>query len=149
TGPPAMHADRRTLLTVAVLVLVLGAVAWTFFGPSAPAPPVVAQGNGRRSTAGEPLPSAEAVRLGDLDVARARPAETTRDPFRFEARATPAGGSAPGSAPVFAPVPAAPAGPAEPTGPPPPPPIALKFIGVVETADGLKLAVLSQGEGRA
>jgi hypothetical protein len=33
-----------------------------------------------------------------------------------------------------------------PTGPPPPPPIALKFIGVVDTADQRKIAVLSDGQ---
>ncbi len=144
-----MHADRRTLLAVAAALVLLGAAAWTFFGPSAPAPAAVAQGGRRGTAATEPLPSAEAVRLADLEAPRAKPAETTRDPFRFQARATAAGGSSPGSAPVFAPVPAVPAGPTAPAGPPPPPPIALKFIGVVETADGLKLAVLSQGEGRA
>jgi hypothetical protein len=34
-----------------------------------------------------------------------------------------------------------------PTGPPPPPPIALKFIGLVQKADGTKYAVLSDGKG--
>ncbi|MCC7034974.1 MAG: hypothetical protein IT179_19285 [Acidobacteria bacterium] len=145
-----MRPDRRTLLTAAALVVVLGAVAWTFFGPSTPAPASVAQADGRRNTlAGAPLPSAEAVRLADLDAPRAKPSEATRDPFRFQARASQAGVSSPGAAPVFAPVQTAPAGPTEPAGPPPPPPITLKFIGVVETAGGLKLAVLSQGEGRA
>ena len=35
--------------------------------------------------------------------------------------------------------------PVVPTGPPPPPPIPLKFIGLVEKADGTKIAVLSDG----
>ena len=33
-----------------------------------------------------------------------------------------------------------------PTGPPPPPPITLKFIGLVEKADGTRIAVLSDGK---
>jgi hypothetical protein len=33
-----------------------------------------------------------------------------------------------------------------PAGPPPPPPIALKFIGVVQKADGTRIAVLSDGK---
>lgn len=37
--------------------------------------------------------------------------------------------------------------PMVPTGPPPPPPIPLKFIGVVEKADGTRIAVLSDGRG--
>ena len=36
--------------------------------------------------------------------------------------------------------------PPVPAGPPPPPPIALKFIGVVERANGVKWAVLSDGK---
>ena len=34
---------------------------------------------------------------------------------------------------------------AAPSGPPPPPPIPLKFIGLVEKADGTRIAVLSDG----
>jgi hypothetical protein len=145
-----MRPDRRTLLAVAALVVVLGAVAWTFFGPTAAAPTTVARRTGRQAAAaGESLPAAEGVRLAALSAPRAKPSEATRDPFRF--RATGAGGASNLSsqaAPVLTPAPA-PTAPAEPAGPPPPPPIPLKFIGVVETANGLKLAVLSQGEGRA
>jgi hypothetical protein len=36
--------------------------------------------------------------------------------------------------------------PRVPTGPPPPPAIALKFIGMVQTASGMKIAVLSDGK---
>lgn len=145
-----MRPDRRTLLSVVALVVVLGAVAWTFFGPTA-APTSVARRNERQVVAGTaPLPVAEGVRLDALSVSRAKPSEATRDPFRFRAKGAggPANASSSPGAPVFTPVPA-PAAASEPAGPPPPPPISLKFIGVVETADGLKLAVLSQGEGRA
>jgi hypothetical protein len=146
-----MRPDRRTLLSAAALVVVLGAVAWTFFGPTAAAPTTVAPREGRQTAAaGLPLPVAEGVRLAALSAPRAKPSEATRDPFRFRAggAAGPANASSSPGAPVFTPTPA-PAAPAEPAGPPPPPPIPLKFIGMVETADGLILAVLSQGEGRA
>jgi len=143
-----MRPDRRTLLAVVALVVVLGVAAWTFFGPRATTPTAAGQGGGRRAAAATaPLPEAELVRLVALEAPRAKPSGSTRNPFRFQARSTSgAGAPAPGTTPVFAPVPAP---PAEAAGPPPPPPIPLKFIGLVETADGLKLAVLSQGEGRA
>jgi hypothetical protein len=141
-----MGRDRRTLLVVAALVIVLGAVAWTFFGPSAAAPSAGRSGNDRRATgAAGPLPEAEGVRLPALTASRAQPTDTTRNPFRFQGRAAATTSETPQVAPSPAPAPA----PVEPAGPPPPPPIPLKFIGVVETANGLKLAVLSQGEGRA
>ena len=35
--------------------------------------------------------------------------------------------------------------PTVPSGPPPPPPIPLKFIGIVQKADGTRIAVLSDG----
>ena len=36
--------------------------------------------------------------------------------------------------------------PVVPPGPPPPPPITLKFIGIVQKADGTRIAVLSDGK---
>jgi hypothetical protein len=36
--------------------------------------------------------------------------------------------------------------PPVPAGPPPPPPITLKFIGIVQKADGTRIAVLSDGK---
>ncbi len=80
-----------------------------------------------------------AVHLEALNSERAMPAPAERNPFTFQARA-PAepeerpGGNASAAAGSMPPVPSA---------PPPPPPIALKFIGLVERADGTKVAVLS------
>ena len=144
-----MRPDRRTLLAVAALVLVLGAVAWTFFGPSPGAPRAVRAGVDRRATsAADPLPAAESVRLSSLTEPRARPSDATRDPFRFQGRGAATASQAPAQTAATAPT-LTPVAPPAPTGPPPPPPIPLKFIGVVEMANGLKVAVLSQGEGRA
>ena len=86
------------------------------------------------------------VNLEALAAARGTPSDGGRDPFRFQ-RAEP-----PLPEPKRLPgIPddqvGAPPPPRAPTGPPPPPPITLKFIGLVQKADGTKLAVLSDGKG--
>lgn len=143
-----MRADRRTLLTGGALVLVLAAGAWTWFGPSGGTGAPAARAGARTApTANQAaLPPAEtmAVRLSALEAARVEPSDMTRNPFTFEARRAapmPAVDLAGGNAPALAPA------PATPPGPPPLPPITLKFIGVVEKADGMKLAVLTDGRG--
>ena len=147
-----MLRDRRTQITLAVLVLLAAGIAWTWFGPATPSPAAVAP---RQSTAARraseqqevPLPPAAGVKLSALASARAEPADANRNPFRFERpAASPSAKPTDDAAPGFVPKPAEPAAPA---GPPPLPPIPLKFIGMVEKADGIKLAVLSPGEGRS
>jgi hypothetical protein len=147
-----MLRDRRTLISVAVAVLLAAAVAWAWFGPGSDSPAAVAprQSSAARRASEQQdaaLPPAANVKLGSLESPRAEPADATRNPFRFERRAaptadTPAGTTAPGLV-------LKPAEPAAPAGPPAPPPIPLKFIGMVEKADGSKLAVLAAGEGRS
>ncbi len=150
-----MFRDRRTLIAVAVAVLLAAAVGWSWFGPGTQSPAAVAprQSSAARRASEQqeaPLPPAANVKIGSLESARAEPADATRNPFRFERRAAPqAGTPAETAAPGLALKPAEPAGPAAPTGPPAPPPIPLKFIGMVEKADGSKLAVLVAGEGRS
>jgi len=96
----------------------------------------------------EPLPPVD-VRLEALTTSREEPTDVGRNPFRFQARrvtpvTTPDVGRLPGvpddqvDGPPAAPVP---------SGPPPLPPITLKFIGLVQKADGTKFAVLSDGRG--
>ncbi|MGH9384899.1 MAG: hypothetical protein ACRD2N_11490 [Vicinamibacterales bacterium] len=82
------------------------------------------------------------VKLDTLATFRHEPADTNRNPFRFQPRIVPA-----------PPAPVAPAPPPEVrpapfavSGPPPPPPIPLKLIGVVVRANGVKWAVLSDGK---
>jgi hypothetical protein len=145
-----MRPDRRRLLIVAALVVLLGVVGWTYFGAGGGTPAATPAASGPRRSApaagtAEPLPSAEAVRLASLTPDRGEPAAATRNPFRFERRST-AAAKPPEAAPVFAP---ATPEPPVPAGPPPPPPIPLKFIGVVEKGDGARWAVLSVGDGRA
>ena len=146
-----MLRDRRTLIAVAVAVILAAAGAWAWFGPGTPRPSAVATRQSsptRRASEQQDgaLPPAADVKLGSLESPRAEPADATRNPFRFERRAAPKTDTPESSAP--GPV-LKPAEPAAPTGPPAPPPIPLKFIGMVEKADGSKLAVLVAGEGRS
>lgn len=144
-----MPRNRQTALAAVLLLALAAAVAWMWFGPSsaAQAPASQPRAASRRSTSDEaPLPEAEAVRLDALASTREEPAEATRNPFRFDRRA-----SAPAAGPTDPPpaLTLKPVEPPVPSGPPPPPAITLKFIGIVETAAGIRLAVLSPGEGRA
>jgi hypothetical protein len=147
-----MLRDRRRLLAVLAVVTLAAVATWTWWGP-APATPAPGRTSARQSGAASraseqqesALPPAADVRLSALESSRAKPADAGRNPFRFERRAAPIDKPteiAPGL--VLKPADPAPA----PTGPPPPPPIPLKFIGIVEKADGSRLAVLTPGEGR-
>lgn len=138
-----MPPDRRTVWALAALAIVLGIGLWTWFGPAATtsAPAAAARRQGAGGDA-QSLPQAEAmtVRMSALEAARAEPADSARNPFQFGRRVVEA--PAPTAMPeAIVQTPAPPV----PTGPPPPPPIALKFIGIVERGDGLKLAVLTDG----
>jgi hypothetical protein len=102
----------------------------------------------RRATANraakvvEVVPPAD-VKLEALNTRRDAPNAGGRDPFRFRpAPVAPIAKRIPGvqDDQVGAPPPRVP------TGPPPPPPITLKFIGLVQTADGTRIAVLSDGK---
>jgi hypothetical protein len=141
-----MFADRRRLMFGAAMVVVLALAVWqqtssgtpgAAAGRTTPArTPRVAADSGSPSAAVKPL------KLDTLTGERAQPSETSRNPFRFEARA-----AAP--RPETRMMEAEPARESEehvPAGPPPLPPIALKFIGLVERANGDKVAVLSDGK---
>ena len=83
------------------------------------------------------------VKLSELSARRDEPGDAKRNPFEFYKKPAPPPPPAP---PTKAPTP-----PTEPirTGPPPPPPlppITLKLIGVLERANGVKWAVLSDGK---
>jgi RNase P/RNase MRP subunit p29 len=141
---------------VAVLVLLLGSAVWSYFGPSSgtpsqPVPTVRARGgtpardraarSEQGGQGGEVTAEGLRVKLSALGEARQQPADSPRNPFRFGVKPAP-------PRPVeVAPQPASPVltAPVVPAGPPPPPPITLKFIGLVEKADGTKVAVLTDG----
>jgi hypothetical protein len=145
--------DRRLLVTIAVLAVLAGAAVWAWLSPAPETSgPRAAATRARRPAqdANDNLPQAAGVRLAALTSAREEPGASARNPFRFEPRRAGAGGTAtsPSESPA-SPLTLTPAEPTAPSGPPPLAPIELKFIGRVETADGLTLAVLSAGEGRA
>ena len=147
-----MLRDRRTLIAVAVAVILAAAVAWAWFAPGTPRPAAVAtrlSSPARRTSEQQDgaLPPAANVKLGSLESPKAEPPVATRNPFRFERRAAPKADGP--DSPGLVLKPAEPTAPTAPTGPPAPPPIPLKFIGMVEKADGSKLAVLVAGEGRS
>jgi hypothetical protein len=139
-----MAIERRQLLMggAAVVVLVL---AVTLMWPSGSAPTVPAgpqpRARSSRAVAEQPGPVAP-VKLKSLTETRDEPGEAKRNPFRFQPKAVP-----PPPRPVVStPGVTDPVRPALPPGPPPAPPIPLKFIGVLERANGVKWAVLSDGK---
>ena len=140
-----MAVERRRLLMggAAVVVLVL---AVTLMWPTRPAPTVSAGSQARartsRAAAEQPGPVAP-VKLKSLTETRDEPGEPTRNPFRFQPKVV---APPPGRPIASTPEVTEPARPAMPPGPPPVPPIPLKFIGVLERANGVKWAVLSDGK---
>lgn len=138
---------RRQAVLLGVLVAVLLVVAWwNFIVPAAPLAPPIA-GSAPRGPAGAVRAPAsvpgqvEPLHLARLTTEKPEPEGGERDPFRFGERS-----AASPQAQVEEPAMAAAPQPQAPTGPPPPPPITLKFIGLVDTSDQRKIAVLSDGQ---
>ena len=150
-----MTADQRKWLLIGAGVLVAAVIVYGVMSTGTPAAaPSNTSAQARaprstpRSTPGKHTNETEAagpvkpVRLEALKSNREEPGEAARNPFRFKPRVV-----APPPRPVNPnPAPVAPPGPVTPPGPPPPPPIPLKFIGLVEKADGFKVAVLTDGK---
>jgi hypothetical protein len=141
-----MAVDRRLLWVGATLVVAVVAVmvvrSWTE-GPRPAAAPRRTTPPGRTAAAADGEPPA--VNLEALRAEPEAPHDGGRDPFRFR----------PQPAPVAPPPQRLPGVPDDqgsmppprvPAGPPPPPAITLKFIGLVQTAAGTKIAVLSDGK---
>ena len=148
-----MSLDRRQLIVAAAAVIVLGLAVWTFWPSSTPAqagaPRAASTARARSSRANASTPESGPVdvRLETLtaSAARAQPGDAGRNPFRFQPKvvAPPAGSMRPAQ-----PVTQAPTAPVA-TGPPPPrpvPPIGLKFMGILQRANGEKFAVLTDGK---
>jgi len=141
-----MAVDRRKLLTGGGAALVLIIAAWSLW----PSPPQAAQAPPRTNAAArsksasgtDTLQPMAPVKLDVLNDSRDAPGEAARNPFRFEPRTAPA----PPRAAVAQPVIEAPRTAPVPSGPPPVAPIPLKLIGVVERANGVKWAVLTDGK---
>jgi hypothetical protein len=125
-----LKGSRQLLLLVAVsLVLVVVVLARRSDTPAGRAP---ASSNSRRARAADANTTAPAdVKLELLKTAPGELEPSTRNPFQFKPKAPP---PAPRRTATVAPIVIAP--PSVPQGPPPPPPIALKYIGVLDTAQG-------------
>lgn len=142
-----MFGDRKKLLMGGGVIAALVLAMWVMWpaspAPSASAPAAQAQ-PAQQGKPGAKAPVAP-VNLEELAAERTQPSESTRNPFRYQPKAPPPPPkqvAPPPTQPVFV----EPARPVERTGPPPPPPIPLKFIGVLERANGEKWAVLSDGK---
>jgi hypothetical protein len=90
-------------------------------------------GRGPSTTAASKETPVADLRLDRLKTDAADLEAPTRNPFQFKQRAAPSAARPQASA---APPPVVVAPPPVAQGPPPPPPIALKYIGVLETAQG-------------
>jgi hypothetical protein len=139
-------SSRRQVVVLCVLLLALVVVVWrNFLVPGEPLGGVTGPVTGRAPqavgrTGGDLVRQVERVHLKALTAARPEPEGGERDPFAFAERAAP-----PPSPGDDVPAPSTSPRPVVPVGPPPPPPIALKFIGIVDTSDKRKIAVLSDG----
>jgi hypothetical protein len=140
-----MAVDRRRLLiggAVGVVVVLALAGLWPSAPPARPsAPPGAAQPARPKAELGPMAP----VKLDDLKASREGPGEAGRNPFRFQPK------PAPPPPKMVAPPPQTtlieqPRVNLPPPGPPPAPPIPLKLIGVLERANGVKWAVLTDGK---
>jgi len=144
-----MPLERRQILLGTAAVVVLGLTAWTFWPVTPPTPATGATAPAARARGGRPAAVTAGqepvgpVKLQDLTVSRDGPGDASRNPFRFQPKAVAPPPLLP--APVTTETPGRQAPPV-PTGPPPPAPIALKLIGVLERASGVKWAVLSDGK---
>ena len=142
-----MRLERRQLMLGAAVIVVLG-FAWAFW-PSTPPPRTTVPAQQARPRSGRPAAKVEVpegpadVRLDALKASRQDPGEAGRNPFRFQPKAVPQPKVV--APPVVIEQPR-PTGPPVPTGPPPPAPIALKFVGLLERANGVKWAVLTDGK---
>ena len=136
---PVLLALLGLTIAVAVILKLMGSA-----GPDAPASnPSGAQRPAPARSEGAPgkgaVDSSQLdVHLETLEAERPAAAKNERNPFRF--KPPPAPPPPPVAARPAEPVSTVPAGPPP---PPPPPPITVKFIGVLDWADGSRLAMFS------
>jgi hypothetical protein len=141
-----LNASRQLLLLgalgVALAVVVMARRA------DSPAGTSPGRSNGRSATTTAPATETPVADLKlKLELLKTDSSELgppTRNPFQFKAKA--AAPSAPSQQASASPPPVVVAPPPLPQGPPPPPPIALKYIGVLETAQG-RVAIFRDSGG--
>jgi hypothetical protein len=134
-----VNVSRQMLLLVAVGVALAVVVIYPRLGGNTPAGSSAAPSNPARATTSAAA-TAEPVADVKLELLKTAPSELEapdRNLFQFKPKAPPPAPAPPQQAantPRVLPV--VPQAPPVPQGPPPPPPIALKYIGVLETAQG-------------
>lgn len=135
---------RRQAFIAAGVLAVVAAVFYSTRDEAVPAAESSAPSNPVTGAA-QPVPVVD-VRLELLKRAPEEPQAPERNPFRFEAKASPqaparrTATAAPAAPPVIA--------PPVPQGPPPPPPIPLRYIGLVDApTQAGRVAILSDGRG--
>lgn len=143
-----MFGDRKKLLMGGGIVTALVLAMWMMW-PASPAPsaavPVAPARAAQQTTKPGAIAPMAPVKLDALTAERQGPSERERNPFRYQPKAPPPPEKKPMPAPeVTEKTP--PPGPIGPPPPPPLPPIPLKFIGILERANGEKWAVLSDGK---
>jgi hypothetical protein len=144
-----MAVNRRTLWLAATLAVAIVAavivVRSTGTGTAVPGtrPAARARDAAPGGAAAATQPPLE-LNLEVLGRERGEPIDRGRNPFTFRPKPAPPPPPSP-PRPTDQSV-VGPAMPMVPAGPPPPPPIALKLIGIVEKADGTRIAVLSDGK---
>src|SRR5437870_4443620 len=139
-----LKVSRQLLALVAVPVALVVVVLAR--RPDTPAGTVAAPSNSARANT-PAVPKTTPVADVKLELLKTAPSElepSTRNPFQFKPKASPPAPRPAGNAGRGEPIVIAP--PPVPQGPPPPPPIALKYIGVLETAQG-RVAVFRDSGG--
>lgn len=139
-----MLPERRRQILLALLAVALTVVIYIEWPRTAEPVRTMSSVKGapRGASASNGLSTPD-VHLKSLEEEHTKPGEAERNLFRF--RTKPAPPSEP--RPVAATAPPQPVVPSGPPPPPPLPPIALKFIGVLETANTQKIAILTDGRG--
>src|SRR5262245_9887396 len=137
---PVLLALLGLTILAAVIIKLMGGAAGSGTPPSNPSG---AQRPAQARSEGTPGKGAVEstkldVHLEALEAERPTAAKNERNPFRFKPAAPP-----PPPPVVAKPEPVAPPVPAGPPPPPPPPPITVKFIGVLDRADGSRLALFT------
>jgi hypothetical protein len=135
-----MQPDRRRMLMLAVLVVILAGALYSAWPRSAAQAPATSNARGPARAGQSAEVKAPDVKLEALEAERPKPEGTMRNLFRF--------GRAP-APPVEPPIKAT---PPEATGPAPTPgptvqPIPLKFVGTMQVG-GRMMAVLSDASGQ-
>lgn len=142
-----MAVDRKQLLMGGAAVLVLVLALTTLWPASAPtrraAPAAGPRATARHQAAVDPTAPVAPVKLKALSAEREEPGDPRRNPFRFQPKVV---APPPKPAVVAPPIVNEPPRAVMAPGPAGPPPIALKFIGVLERANGVKWAVLTDGK---